>query len=270
MDKSARGAVFVVGGSREAPGGVLLAGTAALRVGAGRVVLATVDSVAIPGALAIPEARMIGLPEHGDGSLDLGAAARDGRLREVAAQVDVVLLGTGCTDGAGWDRVVRTVRDDGDAAIVIDAGALPALRADAGLGPSLEGRGVATPNPSELARLLGREEAVVRDHPEQAIDDAVARLAIVVALRGADTWIGDPDGRRFVARDGHPALATAGSGDVLAGALSGLVARGAGVLGGTLWAVHAHATAGTTLAARHGLGLLARELPEALATALGS
>jgi NAD(P)H-hydrate repair Nnr-like enzyme with NAD(P)H-hydrate dehydratase domain len=91
---------------------------------------------------------------------------------------------------------------------------------------------------------------------------------MVVAVRGPDTWIGDTTGRRFVARHGHPALATAGSGDVLAGALAGLVARGANLLDATLWSVHAHATAGRVLAARRGIGVMARELPDELPAAL--
>ena len=127
------------------------------------------------------------------------------------------------------------------------------------------------PNPSEMARLLGRDdERVAPDDAAAALDEAVERLGVVVALRGADTWIGAPDGSRFVARLGHPGLATAGSGDVLAGALAGLLARGADPVRATVWAVYAHAIAGRELTTLHaGIGLLARELPERLPRVIG-
>jgi hydroxyethylthiazole kinase-like uncharacterized protein yjeF len=267
-DKSDRGSVLVVGGARETPGGLALAGAAAMRVGAGRLQLATVESVTVPLAVAVPEARVVALPERSDGSVELDDPRTGDRLAELLGLVDVVLIGTGTIDETAWDGLVRRARDVGDAAMVIDAGALAALRSDAELGPSLAGRGVAVPNPGELARLLGSDEAEVRRDLARALDAAVARLGLVVAVRGPDTWIGDPDGRRFVARHGHPALATAGSGDVLAGALAGLVARGASLLDATLWAVHAHAVAGRVLAERHGIGVMARELPDELPPAL--
>jgi hydroxyethylthiazole kinase-like uncharacterized protein yjeF len=269
-DKSDRGSVLVVGGTRETPGGLLLAGAAAMRVGAGRLQLATVERAAVPLAVAVPEARVVGLPERTDGSIDLADPATADRLAQLGAPVDAVLLGTGTTDDPAWAPVVHAIRDAGTAAVVLDAGALAAVRTDAGLGPSLRGRGVAVPNPAELARVLGRQEADVRADAAGALDDAVARVEVVVAVRGPNTWIGEPGGCRFVARHGHPALATAGSGDVLAGMLAGLIARGAGLLDATLWAVHAHATAGRARAERRGLGVMARDLPDELPAALGA
>jgi NAD(P)H-hydrate repair Nnr-like enzyme with NAD(P)H-hydrate dehydratase domain len=84
-------------------------------------------------------------------------------------------------------------------------------------------------------------------------------------LRGSETRIGAPGGVRYLDRSGHPGLATAGSGDVLAGILGGLTARGADPLTAALWGVHVHGTTGNRLAAtRYPLGTLARDLLDAV------
>ena len=103
----------------------------------------------------------------------------------------------------------------------------------------------------------------------RAAHAAVARFRSTVAVRGATTWIAGPTHGPFVDESGHPALGTAGSGDVLVGIVAGLAARGATPLGATLWGVHAHGRGGEALAAEHGgLGLLARDLLDRVAPEL--
>jgi NAD(P)H-hydrate repair Nnr-like enzyme with NAD(P)H-hydrate dehydratase domain len=103
------------------------------------------------------------------------------------------------------------------------------------------------------------------------VDEAVARLGSVVALRDAVTRTASCGSDHFVDHTGHVALGTAGSGDVLAGVLAGLAARGADPLCATLWAVHIHGLAGEQLG-RHGpgIGTLARELLDVLPATLRS
>jgi NAD(P)H-hydrate repair Nnr-like enzyme with NAD(P)H-hydrate dehydratase domain len=116
-----------------------------------------------------------------------------------------------------------------------------------------------------MAQLTGTSPASAEADPAVALDEAVEKVRAVVALRGAETRIGTPDGERFLDRSGHPGLATAGSGDVLAGILGGLMARGADPLTAALWAVHVHGTTGNRLAAtRYPLGILARDLLDAV------
>src|SRR4051794_21465658 len=124
-DKDERGRVLVIGGSAETPGGVLLAGLAALRAGAGKLQLATCRSVAAPLAVAVPEARVTGLEETPEGGI---AAAEAGRLARRCGQADAVLLGPGMMDGeAAAQLTAQLLEGAGEACFVLDAIALHRL-----------------------------------------------------------------------------------------------------------------------------------------------
>ncbi len=267
-DKGARGVVLVVGGSDETPGGVLLAGLAALRSGAGKLQLATTSAAAASLAIAVPEARVIPLPAS-DGAIDPVAAAE--RLAGPAGRADAVLVGTSTIDADATGELLRTVVGTVGRAtsVAVDAGALPVLADEPGLLGPVAHRCVVVPNPGEAARLLDVAPDVVDAEPERVLADAVERLGCVVALRAPETLVAGPGSPTFLDRSGHPALGTSGSGDVFAGALAGLLARGAEPLDATLWAVHLHGRAGEQAAARvGGLGILARELVDELPRAL--
>lgn len=119
--KEARGRVLVVGGSASVPGAVLLSGIAALRAGAGKLQVATVQAAAMPLAIALPEARVIGLPETADG----GIAPGNAELLELAARCDALLIGPGLLPGQDVDDLLATlVGTVSGPAIVLDAGAL--------------------------------------------------------------------------------------------------------------------------------------------------
>src|SRR3954471_9534087 len=268
-DKNGRGSVLVIGGTRETPGGVLLAGLASLRTGAGRLCLATVESRSAALSVAVPEARVVPLVETEAGSIERTATAD---LVELVNQYDAVLLGSGTVDP---DTITDLVRDllcnaTPGTTIVLDAAALAVVTSHPGVIRASRAEVVLVPNPNEMARLLGREERSVSDAPGTSLRDAVEAFGTPVALRGADTWITAPGAAMYVERSGTPALATAGSGDVLAGALVGLLARGAPPLNSMLWAVHAHAMTGIVVAREVGIGLLASELVDALPATFAS
>jgi ADP-dependent NAD(P)H-hydrate dehydratase len=134
---------------------------------------------------------------------------------------------------------------------VIDAAALCALAAPPG--PNA----VLTPHDGEMAKLMRVEPAEVDADRPRIARDAARRFDAVVALKGGETIVAAPDGRRWRYRDGRVGLATSGSGDTLAGLVGGLLARGADPVTATLWAVHLHGEAGNRLPP---LGFLAREL----------
>jgi hydroxyethylthiazole kinase-like uncharacterized protein yjeF len=263
--KDDRGNVLVVGGTASTPGGVELAGLAALRAGAGRVHLATVASVAPHLAVRFPEARVTGLVETG------GEISADGLgvLDDALAATTVVLVGTGAVDPAPVAAIVeRVARCCGPATtVVFDAAAIPVLGQLADVRRSVDGRAIAIPNLVEMAILLGVDVDAVHDDPVVALDAAIARHGVPMALRDSQTYVGDPAGRRYVHRAPVEGLGTPGSGDVLAGILAGLCARGADALTALLWAVHAHATAGSLVRGGR-LGLLARELLDVVPDAL--
>lgn len=262
-DKDARGRVLVIAGSAEVPGGALLAAVAALRAGAGKLQVATVRSVATAMALALPEARVTGLEETSAGEIAVGEAER---LAARGAGADAVLLGPGMMDADCAGRLAAAILGrcaDAPASFVLDAAAMQALpdcRAAVRGGP-LAGRVVVTPHAGEMARLLGASREAVQADRLGAAREAAAAFGVVVAMKGSGTFVVTPDGRAWCLARGNVGLATSGSGDTLAGIITGLLARGATPVEATAWGVYLHAEAGARLARSHGpVGFLAREL----------
>jgi ADP-dependent NAD(P)H-hydrate dehydratase len=256
-DKKARGTVLVVGGARFTPGAVLLAGVAALRAGAGRLQLAVADSTAVALSIAVPEAAVLGLPEDGG---DIPPA-----LTDMAGQADVIAVGPGLDDVDETARLMTATLDaaDKNTPIVLDAYALGALSRDEAL---LRGRpqpAVLTPNKAEAERLLGGDPG---DDLGAAALEVAARYRAVVSLRG---HIATPDGSLWRDENGDIGLGTSGSGDVQAGIIAGLLARGSEPAQAACWATFAHSVSGQRLIPRHGrTGFLARELVDEVAYTL--
>lgn len=254
-DKEDRGRVLVVAGSREVPGAALLAGIAALRAGAGKLVVATAASVAPPLALALPEARVIPLPETGRGSF---AAAAVDLLAESARRTGAALLGPGLADAEGTCRFVEELLPLlAQTPVVLDALAMDVVRQRSGFGQPV----LLTPHAGEMAHLTGRSKEEVLADPAQAALTAAQRWNATVALKGATTLIATPHGAGWRHAASQPGLATSGSGDVLAGVIAGLAAQQAPLEQACAWGVVLHAMAGAALGRRLGaVGYLAREL----------
>jgi len=255
-DKEDRGRVVVVGGSREIAGAVQLAGVAALRAGAGKLVIATAASAALHVGQAVPEARVIALPEHDGGSLRAAGAVC---LRKTIESAAAVLIGPGMMDSEdGSPFVDELLRSCGHVSVVLDASAMDAVKR---LG-RFDSPVLMTPHAGEMAHLTGiAKEEIARD-PESVVRKASRQWNAVVALKGSTTVIATPDRRCWRHEAGHPGLATSGSGAVLAGLIAGFAARGAALEQACAWGVVMHALAGRALAREIGeVGLLARELP---------
>jgi len=259
--KYARGTVLVIGGARQTPGAALLAGTAALRVGAGRLSLAVAESVAVPVAIAVPESAVTGLAETGSGSVRGDDAEK---LASTLEGAKAIVVGSGLDDADEAETLVRhLLRLVGPAApVLLDAyalGVVPRLAAELG---AWHGRLVLTPNKGEATRLLGRD---IRGEGDGFVDDlaeVAERYGAVVTCFGA---IASSTGERWQVDSGQGGLGTSGSGDVLAGAIGGLLARGATPAQAACWGTHLHAAAGDRLTARVGpTGYLARELVDGL------
>jgi hydroxyethylthiazole kinase-like uncharacterized protein yjeF len=252
--KKARGQAVVIGGAARTPGGVALAGLGALRVGAGHVQLAVAASVAPTLAATFPEAGVISLPQLDSGTV-LGSGAAEA-CAEAVAGADAVLIGPGLDDPDEAASLIRGLLPHlgEDVAVVFDAyalGVLPDFR-DALTERAV--RPVLTPNANELGRLLGRE-------CEPVLDDVLEAAERFSSCISAQTMIADPKGRSWRVPLGHAGLATAGSGDVLAGLIVGLLARDAEPAQAACWGTYLHSTAGERLASSvGGVGFLAREL----------
>jgi ADP-dependent NAD(P)H-hydrate dehydratase len=257
LGKEGRGCVLALGGSEQNPGAIMLGGLAALRAGAGKLQIATARGVALPLAIAVPEARVIGLSATRGGDLAPGCTRR---LQRELEACDALLVGPGMTDGrVGREVLARCGRSKEAPCVVLDAGALQAL---SGKGRKNElPRVVTTPHPGEMAKLWGCDRRAVLAAPLEIARRAAEAFNVVVALKGRHTFVVAPDGRAFQNTYGNVGLGTSGSGDVLAGIIAGLAARGADPLQAAVWGVYLHAKAGDVLAAQLGaLGFLAREL----------
>jgi hydroxyethylthiazole kinase-like uncharacterized protein yjeF len=269
-DKDERGRILVIAGSREMPGAVILAASAALRAGAGKLTIATGASVAQLVALAIPESRVIALPETTGGGIDPAAADA---LRMSLASFDAILIGPGMQDEPATCAFILTLLPHvAQTRLVLDACAMSVVRrqlqaVDAHHHPrqkyisSFRSPVLLTPHAGEMAHLSAVDKAGVLANPCDAAHQAARRWNALVALKGATTCIATPDGRIWTHAGGNVGLATSGSGDVLAGLIAGLAARGAALDQASAWGVALHARAGEKLAQRFGpLGYMASEL----------
>ena len=263
-DKEGRGHVLVLGGSREMPGAVILAATAALRAGAGKLTIATGRSVAQLVALALPEARVIGLAETDSGGFTGEAIAT---LDPLADKVTAILIGPGMQDEPATAALVHALlRRLAESAthVVLDACAMGAiLFPPAGAAPfRFVQPVVVTPHAGEMAHLSAHDKDTVVADPDRHAVEAAAQWNAIVALKGARTVVAAPDGTLWQHEGGNIGLATSGSGDTLAGIIAGLAARGADLAQATCWGIALHARAGERLEERFGpLGYLAREIP---------
>jgi hydroxyethylthiazole kinase-like uncharacterized protein yjeF len=265
-DKEERGRLLVIGGSRQMPGAVILAATAAMRAGAGKLAIATGGSVAQLVALAIPESRVIGLAETGDGGIPIAAAEA---LQSMKGRLDAVLIGPGMQDEPAICEFVHALLPILDGvSVILDAAAMGVVseaEADRNKGAGFLGRYGAqvllTPHAGEMAHLSGASKEEVAEDPEGMARRMAQRWQATVALKGPVTHIATPDGRLWKHEGGNVGLAASGSGDTLAGIIVGLAARGAPLEQAGAWGVALHARAGDRLAERSGpLGFLTRDL----------
>jgi NAD(P)H-hydrate epimerase len=253
--KGRRGHVLVIGGSPGMRGAGRLAASAVLRAGAGLCTLAT------EGDLEAPDSVMTR-------SLPAG-----GPIAELLAGKAAVVIGPGLghTPSAAA-RVAEVLAADVPA--VLDADALNVLAADPAAIAGAAGPIVITPHPGEAARLLGTTSAAIEVDRIAAARAIAAKTRAVVVLKGARTLVCDGtsgDALCSVNPTGGPALATGGSGDVLAGVIGALLAQGLSAGDAARAGVFVHGAAGDALAQRHGdRGVLSSDLPEAIATSIRS
>ncbi|MCA1555794.1 MAG: hypothetical protein LC747_03795 [Acidobacteria bacterium] len=162
-DKEARGRVLVIGGSTEIAGAVVLAATAALRAGAGKMQIATCRSLAPHVSMAVPEARVIGLPETGAGGIAAGGLKQ---IEEELAGAQAVLVGPGMVDEAATARLMKNLLHRiPHATLVLDAGALAFLKHAPQSLTRLHGRVVLTPHAGEMASISGIEKDAIEAAP---------------------------------------------------------------------------------------------------------
>lgn len=255
--KESRGHVLVVAGTATTPGAAVLAAEAALRAGAGKLSVLTTEPTAASLAVGLPEALVVPGPVDPGGNLATAAADL---VCSLAQDADAVVIGPGFGDPAATADLVGHVAPRLDVATVLDATASAYLgQRPQGL-RHLEGHTVLTVNPHELAQTAHRSVQSVEDDPAAVAAEVAAATGVVVLCGGTSKHVVAPDGRSWVVEGGGPVLGVSGSGDVQAGIVTGLMARGADAAQAAVWAAYVHGRAGERLAAAVGsVGALARE-----------
>jgi NAD(P)H-hydrate epimerase len=263
--KGHTGHALLVAASGGKTGAAAMAATAAVRAGAGLVTLA------IPGTLnpiletLTIEAMTLPLPDDGRG--DLTEAAFEGVALAWEGKRCVALgpgLGMAPQTGALAQRILRTC----PLPMVIDADGLNHLSGQMALLDARPAATILTPHPGEMARLLGSTTADVQNDRVAAARGLAQKHAVIVVLKGGRTLVASPDGRVWINPTGNAGMASGGMGDVLTGALAGLLAQGLSPLDAALAAVFLHGLSADILAARAPWGYLATEVMHALPQAI--
>ena len=243
--KYTAGSVLVVGGSPGMTGAVCLAAEAAFRADAGYV------AVAVP-AVSLPVIETL--------LVEAVKAPRE-RIDELAQRASALAIGPGLGRGDEERSLVHRLLGQLELPAVVDADALYHLEPGDWPAPR-----VLTPHAGELGRLIGEESAWVDAHRLEAVRRAVERFWCVVLLKGPDTLIGAPGEGVLVSTSGTPALATAGTGDVLTGVIASFLAKGMDARLAAAAGAFAHGRAAQL--APHQVGLVASDVIDSLPLAL--
>lgn len=259
--KGTFGRLLIVGGSRNYVGATALAAEAAYRVGAGLVTVAAPESIYPVLAASVKEATHLPLPEAETGHIGVEAVLV---VREALTQYDALVVGCGIGQHpmtkAFLDRLLLDV-PNATLPLLVDADGLTHLAHIPGWPERLAWPTVLTPHPGEMARLTGSSTRDVQADRLATARLWASRWGHAIVLKGAYTVIVSPDGRAMVSPFANPALASAGTGDVLAGAIGGLLAQGMKPFEAAACGVYLHAAAGDMVREETGdAGLLARDL----------
>jgi ADP-dependent NAD(P)H-hydrate dehydratase / NAD(P)H-hydrate epimerase len=264
--KFAAGAVVVCGGSTGLTGAPSMACESAMRAGAGYVTALIPASLNMVFEIRLLEAMSVPLPD-GDGALTPDALDT---VLERAGRADALVLGPGLGRADGTFQLAREVARRAAVPVLLDA---DGLNAHAGRLKSLAGRSAATvmtPHAGELARLLETESGEVAAHRLRCARRAAAEAQAVLVLKGDDTIVAASDGRAAVNRGGAPALATAGTGDVLSGVIGAYLSKRMDPFTAACAGVLVHARAGQLAASEIATeGVIARDVIELLPRARG-
>ncbi len=260
-NKGTFGRVLVVAGSINYIGAAYLACSGAMRVGAGLVTLATAASLQPIMASKLTEVTYLPLPEAAPGVISPQAA---GLINQELDQYHVLLLGCGLGQSQSITEFIAAMLLKSKPAplpLVLDADALNALAKVPKWWQRLAGGAILTPHPGEMARLAGMSVDEVQSDRVGMAQKVARQWHQAVILKGAYTVIAAPDGQAKISPLANPGLASAGTGDVLAGVIAGLVAQGLALFDAAACGVYLHGRAGEVVGEKLGdTGMMATDL----------
>ncbi len=264
--KGTYGHLLILAGSLGKTGAAVMAGKAALRLGAGLVTVGTAQSCLPIVARSMMELMTEPLPETGEKTIAREAVPKAVKF---LPGKDALLIGPGISTHPSTADFVLSLLPKVKCPAVIDADALNVLAGHLDVLKSLAGRAVLTPHPGEFARLLGLNTKDVLDKRLELVPHFAEKYRVYLVLKGYRTLIANPQGKVYINPTGNPGMASGGSGDVLSGMIASLIMQEKDILGATLAAVYLHGLSGDIGADRLGerpliAGDLIRYLPQAL------
>ncbi len=268
-NKGTFGRVLVNAGSKEYIGAAFLACTGAIRVGAGIVTLATPASLHAIMAVKLTEVTHLPLPETKQGTIMVTKAAQ--LIHNNLSRFDVLLSGCGIGQGRATSRFIRSLLMGTHLAlpVVLDADALNILAKITNWWQQLTNDAILTPHPGEMARLAGMSVDNIQLGRINIARAMASKWRKIVVLKGAHTVVASPDGRCQVSPFCNPGLATGGTGDVLSGIISGLLAQKVPLFEAATLGVFLHGKAGEIIKNKYGdTGMMASDLLPALPLAI--
>jgi len=260
-NKGSFGRVLVVAGSINYIGAAYLACSGAMRVGAGLVTLATPSSLQPILASKLTESTYLPLPEEESGTISPRAAEL---IQEQLDYYNVLLLGCGLGQSQSAIEFINAILLESKQplpSLVLDADALNILAKIPNWWQGLTGDVILTPHPGEMSRLAGVSIDEIQSDRLDIAKKVAKEWHKTIALKGAYTVIANPDGQAKISPIANPGLASAGTGDVLTGAIAGLLAQGLSPFDAAACGVYLHGKAGEMVKARLGdAGMIATDL----------
>jgi NAD(P)H-hydrate epimerase len=224
-NKGLYGHILVIAGSAGKSGAAVLAGTGALKAGAGLVTVATPDTVQSVVASNQPEYMTEPLPTHADGSIAI-ENLDDAAFAKIVKGKTVLAVGPGLGQESGTQKFIRALVRETALPTILDADGLNAFASNGGELRDRKSQFLAiTPHPGEMARLLGVTTNEVQKDRVYVAEESAKRWNAYVLLKGFHTILTSPDGQVFINTTGNPGLAKGGSGDVLSGILAALTGQ---------------------------------------------
>ena len=258
--KGTFGKALIVGGSSHYVGAPYLAATAAGRVGAGLVTLAVPRSLQMAIAAKAVEPTYLPLPEESPGVPQADAA---GLIAEQAEGYQALLIGPGIGQADSTYELVTRLLSNGRALppLVVDADGLNVLASSSEWWNDFSREAILTPHPGEMARLTGLSTKDIQERRVEIAVESAVKWRKIVVLKGAFTVVAYPDGSSRLSPFANSTMATAGTGDVLAGTIAGLLAQGVEPEDAAALGVYLHGLAGERASADLGdAGMLAGDL----------
>jgi ADP-dependent NAD(P)H-hydrate dehydratase / NAD(P)H-hydrate epimerase len=259
--KGTYGKVLVLAGSINYSGAAYLACSAAMRVGAGLTTLAIGKSLLPILAAKLTEVTYQPLPES-----DGGPAPQEsiGLIQSLLPQYNTFLIGCGIGQGKTMtDIVKKLILETGglQPTVVVDADGVNILSGIISWEQRFKNDAVFTPHPAEMSRLVGKTTAEIQAHRMEFAREAAIRWHKTIVLKGAYTVIASADGRLRISPFANAGLSSAGTGDVLAGTIAGMLAQGLSLFDAASCGVYLHGLAGEMVKADMGdAGMLAQDL----------